>query len=409
MKKSKLSFSFIVVSLIVGALPINGFAQPSNSSNQLLWEITGKGLKKPSYLFGTYHSNDNRVFKLSDSTYYALYHSKAVVLEADIYGMFNDYDVRTENYTMQVDNSGKGYTKNKKASLTKYGNEDGRPQFLDAYFQQIAYNSNKQFFHLETVEDQLTAYESITYKDFNIANFSWTKDHIMETYISGDIDNMRQIMKSQLSVSGNAYNLLITNRNIIMANGIDTLIRKNNAFIAVGAAHLAGPEGIVQLMRTKGFHLRPVMATFSETPIKEELELRKFNQYKYTDNNYHFTAIFGGMPKSEMNDGHFKLTYQEMGQGNTYWIEIYPNEKNRELKAQLEDLFSSPKTSKPKELTLDKDIKAYEGLTYIYEIGDCWRRVFIYKGNVFKITCFGGNKFMNSDRYKTFFNRIQLH
>ena len=47
-------------------------AQYVNVDKQLLWEISGNGLKEKSYLFGTLHSNDKRIFDLSDSVYYAL-------------------------------------------------------------------------------------------------------------------------------------------------------------------------------------------------------------------------------------------------------------------------------------------------------------------------------------------------
>src|ERR1700754_2093097 len=47
----------------------------------LLWEITGNGLKKPSYLFGTMHVSSKLAFHLSDSFYYALKNVDAVALE----------------------------------------------------------------------------------------------------------------------------------------------------------------------------------------------------------------------------------------------------------------------------------------------------------------------------------------
>lgn len=388
-----------------------GFSQPLSSGNQLLWQISGKGLKKSSYLFGTFHSNDNRVFQFSDSMYIALLKSDAIVLEADIYSMFDEYDSRLENYNMIFDPSGRSYTTTKKASSTKYGNEDGRPQFLDAYLQQFAYNSNKKFFALETVKEQLVAYENITYssqKEYNFGNLTIGKDYSIDTYRNGDIEGIRQMLKAQLSVSGNAYNLIITNRNIVMANGIDTLIRKHNSFIGIGAAHLAGDEGVIQLLRNKGYTLRPIIAVYSPNPTKEAIEIRKYNSTTYVDSLHRFSAVFGGVPKVNDIDGHRKLIYQEMGQGNTYLIEVYANESNKPIENQLDDFFSSNNNIKPREIWLDNKIHAFEGNTFIYDIGDCWRRVFIYEGNIFKITCYGGNKFMNSDRYRRFFNNINL-
>src|SRR6202795_3024466 len=49
----------------------------------LLWEITGNGLKKPSYLFGTMHVSSKMVFHLSDSFYLGIKSSDVVALELD--------------------------------------------------------------------------------------------------------------------------------------------------------------------------------------------------------------------------------------------------------------------------------------------------------------------------------------
>src|ERR1700680_1844377 len=49
----------------------------------LLWEITGNGLSKPSYLFGTMHVSSKMVFHLSDSFYLGIKNSDVVALELD--------------------------------------------------------------------------------------------------------------------------------------------------------------------------------------------------------------------------------------------------------------------------------------------------------------------------------------
>ena len=49
----------------------------------LLWEITGKGMKKPSYLFGTMHVSSKMVFHLSDSFYLGIKNADVVALETN--------------------------------------------------------------------------------------------------------------------------------------------------------------------------------------------------------------------------------------------------------------------------------------------------------------------------------------
>src|SRR4030095_14201557 len=49
----------------------------------LLWEISGNGLKKPSYLFGTMHVSDKLAFHLGDSFYTAIKSADVVALETN--------------------------------------------------------------------------------------------------------------------------------------------------------------------------------------------------------------------------------------------------------------------------------------------------------------------------------------
>src|ERR1700759_4499587 len=73
---------FIVVFLLF-SLANNIFAQTSKPQKypSLFWEISGNGLKKPSYLFGTMHVSNKMAFHLSDSFYNAIQSTDMVALE----------------------------------------------------------------------------------------------------------------------------------------------------------------------------------------------------------------------------------------------------------------------------------------------------------------------------------------
>ena len=79
MYKKQLSTSIAIFFLLATGL----FAQPRGNEKypSLLWEITGNGLTKPSYLFGTMHVSSKMVFHLSDSFYNAIKKVDAVALE----------------------------------------------------------------------------------------------------------------------------------------------------------------------------------------------------------------------------------------------------------------------------------------------------------------------------------------
>src|ERR1700733_11392837 len=81
MYKPLLKVSIIALFLLVTFSAFSQKKQIHKKYPSLLWEITGNGLKKPSYLFGTMHVSSKLVFHLSDSFYYALKSVDEVSLE----------------------------------------------------------------------------------------------------------------------------------------------------------------------------------------------------------------------------------------------------------------------------------------------------------------------------------------
>src|SRR3954467_12185690 len=78
--------NLLAVAVVVLAFS-NSYSQktkiPPKKYPALLWEITGNGLKKPSYLFGTMHVSSKLVFHLSDSFYQDIRNAEVVALELD--------------------------------------------------------------------------------------------------------------------------------------------------------------------------------------------------------------------------------------------------------------------------------------------------------------------------------------
>ncbi len=105
---------FLIVSSLLLFAVSNSFAQPKANDKypSLLWEITGNGLTKPSYLFGTMHVSSKMVFHLSDSFYHAIKNVDAVALELnpDVWqGQMARMDELKENYASFVQQAGNDY------------------------------------------------------------------------------------------------------------------------------------------------------------------------------------------------------------------------------------------------------------------------------------------------------------
>ena len=173
-------------------LPLASVAQTVNGDHELLWEISGNGLESSSYLFGSFHSNDKRLFNLSDSTFLALDQAEMIVLETDIFSLFDEWDTRVSSVQMKYDNEGQPYVSDSEASVTHYGDEDGMPQFLDAFFEQYCFNADKKFFPLESVDFQLNLFSDMEFPDFRrvrFESFLLDQDDMLNMYLKGDIYN----------------------------------------------------------------------------------------------------------------------------------------------------------------------------------------------------------------------------
>jgi len=387
-----------------------GWSQTIQSENELLWEISGNGLKDKSYLYGSLHSNDKRLFRFSDSTYVALDRAKSIILETDIFSLFEEWDVRREDVKVLYDNLGNPYTGTNKATKTIYGNEDGMPQFLDAYFEEYCYNAGKNFYPLETVEFQLGLSSEWIQPDFNTVSFNAVnsmQEKMIEFYIKGDISSLDRMMRVSLALYPGMYEDLIVERNINMIKGLDSLLKMNPVFCAVGAGHLAGEEGLINLLRKKGYRLRKVNATFSDGIIEEKAKVKSEKSFTYVNDSIGFSADFPGKPMElKIWDDHPYLVYREMGQGNTYSIEIVEADSTLSLDEQAAIYIASPNESRYKHVILDDGSEVYEGLADTYPEGLHWVRVMQNDKYLFIIKAYGGNKFMNSNRPNLFFSKV---
>jgi uncharacterized protein YbaP (TraB family) len=388
----------------------NLLGQAVQPENELLWEISGNGLKTKSYLYGSLHSNDKRIFNFSDSTYFALNKVESIVLETDLFSLFEEWDTRQDDVRLLIDNKGKPYTGSDEPTKTIYGDEDGMPQFLDAYFLDYCYNAEKKFYPLEQVKDQLQMlndWGQTENRRLGLNPQLLSQEKLIDFYVKGDISSLDRLMKANLSFNPGMHDDIIISRNQTMAIGLDTLIRKQSVFCAVGAGHLAGELGMINLLRSKGYKLRRVLATFSEQPTKEKQAVRSKRSYTIYDDTAGLLAVFPGKPKElKIWDNHPYLIYREMGQGNTYSIELVPIDGTLSLLNQGEIYIAGPDETTSSHYFLDDGTEVCEGLSDTYPEGPHWIRLIQSDQYLVIMKAYGGNKFMNSNRPKLFFSKV---
>jgi uncharacterized protein YbaP (TraB family) len=398
--------------LLILGISLTLCSQSYNVKGNLLWEIsTPNGI---SYLFGTLHSNDKRLFEFPDSVYESFLSSKKLAVEVNVFDLFMDKDPIPNRSLLLLDKRGKLYTSNEEPTVTYYGNEDGMPQFMDAWFQEKAELLNKEIIALESIAQQTKAIEEIPYveKENNISLALSDKQVLHELYLDGRIDLIDRLIKGGLSGNKEAYIKLIENRNIAIAANIARYCMDGPVFFAVGAGHLYGEKGLLSLLREKGYKLRPIQLTKGDTPSASEQKIKSMRSYEFSRELRNSWIKFSvpGRPRETQSatEAETILTYKELGQGNTYEVRYFERDTSLSLLEYSEILIASPPQSPYVFGVLDDGTEFTQGLSDAYPEGLKWTRILINETYVLVASCSGGNKFMNSDRPRRFFNNILL-
>lgn len=286
-------------------------AQPKNlpKYNSLLWEITGNGLTTPSYLFGTMHVSNKLAFHLSDSFYYALKNVDAVALELNPelwQGQMMQLNELNNNYTYYTGIAGNNYVTENSFRIKKYDelfksalsseppvvnnllyrsykaqDDFEEDTFLDLYIFQTGRKLGKAAAGLEDyVESEklmIEAYSDMSKEknkkevDLDGETMNSMVEKIQQAYRKGDL-NLMDSLDNILETSAAFNEKFLYKRNEIQANSIDTIIRKRSLFAGVGAAHLPGSRGVIELLRAKGYRLRPILMLDRDATQKAAVE-----------------------------------------------------------------------------------------------------------------------------------------
>jgi uncharacterized protein YbaP (TraB family) len=294
------------------AMWCNAQQKKPNKYPSLLWEITGNGLQKPSYLFGTMHVSNKMAFHLSDSFYNAIIHSDAVALELNpelwqrqmilLDQLKHNYSNFTETPTGDYLNENSFriglYDKELKTALSseptivnsllyrsfKAKEDFEEDTFLDLYIFQTGKRLGKRATgvenYVETEKLVLEAYadmanekkkKNIDAEDDSEAEMA---EKLKDAYKQGDLDLLDSLdIAMEKSIAFREK--FLYRRNEIQAASIDTIIKKSSLFAGVGAAHLPGKRGVIELLRKQGYQLRPIMMTSKDAGKREDIDKLK--------------------------------------------------------------------------------------------------------------------------------------
>lgn len=278
--------------IVLSILPITTSAQKKDPPPQsLLWRITGNGLAEPSYLYGTIHLTDKRVFNFGDSLYAAIERSNGYAMELNPDSLMIEYfkEEKEDPVLLKDVISSSDFNRIKKKLQERFGkspnkitvkefkesfndwltqlNENGSMQtIMDAYFYNVARRQGKWVGGIEDVTDQLphrddnTSVDEYYIQDFMDDNKA-SKRYLEEMISAYTKEDITQIEKMSASGEESGIDEIMLRRNRKMARRMDSLSHIRSMFFAVGSAHLPGDSGVISFLRNRGFKVEPVVSS----------------------------------------------------------------------------------------------------------------------------------------------------
>jgi len=280
----KFSLAILIMVWMVGSA--NG------QESSLLWKVSGNGLEKESYLFGTIHIICKSDFVMDERILSAFESTEKLILELDMSdpqlqskmqqvsmnpGMKNIQGEMEEPMANALDAF---LIKNYGAGLAQLGIL--KPFVLssmvmlkilpcteiesyEGFFTSKATEAGIPLAGLETVEFQVGIFDQIP-QDLQLKELGKLltdeeadKDlqNMMSAYLTEDIEAMDKVMNSEGMMS-DYRSVLLDGRNKSWVPKIEEAMKANSVFVAVGAGHLGGELGMISLLRKAGYSVESI-------------------------------------------------------------------------------------------------------------------------------------------------------
>lgn len=272
-----------------------------NANAQLFWKVSGNGLSKPSYLFGTHHLIEKERIPDFDKIAAVVLQADVVVGEMDMSNMLGMqikmvkacimkdttmHDLLTQDEYALVDSRmkdvvGKGLDKlgmMKPVMLStmyelmlymKQNNLKKEPEAVDIVLQNKGKKAKKKIVGLETIDQQVNIlFNSSSLKQQAEGLVEAVKDKeksldiigkLNEAYLAGDLKALSQLVNEEQQMTEADKKVMITDRNNNWIGQLKALMPKQSCFVAVGCMHLAEEAGLVQQLKNAGYVVEPVV------------------------------------------------------------------------------------------------------------------------------------------------------
>lgn len=275
------------------SLLLASFSNGQTEKKSLLWKISGNGLTKESYLFGTIHISCDATLPKKVLT--ALDKTEQLCLELDMddpnmqlemmskmmmkdgvtiqslmsaedFKLVDDFFKKQSGFSLKMMNTVKPFA----LSAMLY------PKMLDCPMQsyetelmKVAKAQNEETIGLETFSEQLAVFDAIPYQTqvnelIKTAKSDLDRDkkelqEMLDLYKTEDVEALiKYTEKSDNELTSGFMDELLNNRNSNWIERIEKIAKDKPTFFGVGAAHLGGQKGVIKLLQQKGYKVEAV-------------------------------------------------------------------------------------------------------------------------------------------------------
>lgn len=293
-----------ILAVTMSLISLAGLAQQTGQ-NTLLWKISGNGLDKPSFLFGTIHMLCKEDAGLSANLRQAIRDAEEVYFEVDLDNMMEMISIMTKlkmngDTTLRDLLNDTEYEKVKAyfeahSSMVPFSMlESYKPILAASLLQQnsmvcdetammeqeimnVAHGMGKKIRGLETMGYQASVLDNIPYKlqaeqllrYVEGAGDKEAQDkelsQMMDAYRDQDLGRLEELISQSDPAIANYTEVLLYQRNRNWVEKMKKIMPGHSLLFAVGAGHLPGTEGVIDLLRKAGYTVTPVDNKINKT------------------------------------------------------------------------------------------------------------------------------------------------
>jgi len=263
------------------------------SDAQLLWKVSKGNDEKPSFLFGTIHIVPEKQFVVWPAVDSAFHACNKLVMEMDLDMSASEMLQAAKQMSLPEGKTLDAYIpKDKFERIRTYCNDSlawkkrkfnrysrmkpfffsslvlsaqlGKVKGYEQYFSSRAKKIKMPVLGLETMQEQMKALDAISIEeqarglDESIVSGRSEYLNMLELYLKRDLENLGVFMAESEEMSDEFSDALLIKRNKNWVPLLQKWMAENPVFVAVGAGHLPGENGLISLLRNEGFKVEAI-------------------------------------------------------------------------------------------------------------------------------------------------------